>query len=197
MRNAIYGYLAESDNQAKAAYMREVVMPGMARLLHRPGLRFHTVRTNTTGRNTRWAVIIVTRFSDARASRRSVVPSGASVPVPSSGLLSSWSTRDWSDGIHVADLSPLERLSSGPPTAPTKSSSSAPATGSILVRGGAFFPVFMPARLAGSSLGGSFLKLRSIHVGFRLELSTDRGFIITSPVRSVAIAPAADPADIM
>jgi hypothetical protein len=36
MRNAIYGYVAESDNQAKAAYMREIVMPGMARLLGRP-----------------------------------------------------------------------------------------------------------------------------------------------------------------
>jgi hypothetical protein len=35
MRNAIYGYTAESDNQAKATYMREIVMPGMARLLHR------------------------------------------------------------------------------------------------------------------------------------------------------------------
>ncbi len=35
MRNAIYGYLATSDKQTKAAYMREVVMPGMARLLHR------------------------------------------------------------------------------------------------------------------------------------------------------------------
>ena len=46
-----------------------------------------------------------------------------------------------------------------------------PAAGNILVRGGAFFPVFMPARLAGSSLGGSFLKLRSVHVGFRLEFS--------------------------
>ncbi len=35
MRNAIYGYVAESGNQAKAAYMREIVLPGMARLLHR------------------------------------------------------------------------------------------------------------------------------------------------------------------
>jgi hypothetical protein len=35
-RNAIYGYLADSDKQGKAAYMREVVMPGMAALLHRP-----------------------------------------------------------------------------------------------------------------------------------------------------------------
>ena len=40
MRNAIYGYLAESDNQAKAGYMREVVVPGMSRLLHRPSYDF-------------------------------------------------------------------------------------------------------------------------------------------------------------
>jgi hypothetical protein len=35
MRNAIYGYVAESEKQTKAAYMREIVMPGMSRLLHR------------------------------------------------------------------------------------------------------------------------------------------------------------------
>ena len=40
MRNAIYGYLAESSKQAKAAYMREVVLPGMAGLLHRPPYDF-------------------------------------------------------------------------------------------------------------------------------------------------------------
>ena len=41
MRNAIYGYGAESDKASRAAYMREVVMPGMAQLLGRPGVRFH------------------------------------------------------------------------------------------------------------------------------------------------------------
>ena len=40
MRNAIYGYSADTDKQNKAAYMREVVMPGMARLLHRPAYDF-------------------------------------------------------------------------------------------------------------------------------------------------------------
>ena len=35
MRNAIYGYVAQSDKQHKATYMREIVMPGMARLLRR------------------------------------------------------------------------------------------------------------------------------------------------------------------
>lgn len=39
-RNAVYGYLAESDRQPTAAHMREIVMPGIARLLHRPAYDF-------------------------------------------------------------------------------------------------------------------------------------------------------------
>ena len=40
IRNAIYGYRAESENQARAGYMRKTVMPGMAQLLHRPAYDF-------------------------------------------------------------------------------------------------------------------------------------------------------------
>ena len=40
IRNAVYGYLAESDKQAKAAYMREFVLPGMAARLRRPAYDF-------------------------------------------------------------------------------------------------------------------------------------------------------------
>jgi hypothetical protein len=40
MRNAIYGYGAESDRLGKAEYMHEVVMPGMAQLLGRPAYDF-------------------------------------------------------------------------------------------------------------------------------------------------------------
>jgi hypothetical protein len=40
MRNAIYGYGAQSDKQSKASYMREIIMPGMAQLLHRPAYDF-------------------------------------------------------------------------------------------------------------------------------------------------------------
>jgi hypothetical protein len=110
-------------------------------------------------------------------------------PVPSPGLLSSWSAHDWRGGIRIDDLSALERLIVTTSNSTYEIVLLAPATANVLVRGGAFFPVFTPARLAGSSLGGSFLKLRSVHVGFRLEIGTDRGFIITSPVRSVTIAP--------
>ena len=40
MRNAIYGYVAESDKLSKAAYMRTVVMPGMAAVMHQPAYDF-------------------------------------------------------------------------------------------------------------------------------------------------------------
>ena len=126
--------------------------------------------------------------------RSALVP----VPVPARRLLSSWSTHDWRGGIRVDELSTLERLIVKTANSTYEIVLVDPEHAGVLIRGGAFFPVFMPARLAGSSLGGSFLKLRSIHVGFRLEFSTDRGFIITSAVRRVAVAPVAtDPIDIM
>jgi hypothetical protein len=40
IRNAVYGYLAEEDKQSTAAYMRAVVMPGMAKLMNRPPYDF-------------------------------------------------------------------------------------------------------------------------------------------------------------
>lgn len=120
------------------------------------------------------------------------------VPIPASGVLSAWSAHDWRGGIHVDDLIALECLVIKTENSTYEIILLSPDTAQILVRGGAFFPVFTQARLAGSSLGGSFLKLRSVHVGFRLELSTERGFIITSPVRSVSRPTGpTDPNDIM
>ena len=118
--------------------------------------------------------------------------------VPASGVLSEWTRHDWRDGIHVADLVALETLVVRTQNSVYEIVLVAADSASVLVRGGAFFPVFTPARLAGSSLGGAFLKLHSIHVGFRLELSTESGFIVTSPVRSVTRAPdPTDPAGLM
>ena len=125
-------------------------------------------------------------------------PAVERVPIPASGVLSAWSAHDWRGGIHVDDLIALECLVVKTENSTYEIILLSPDTAHILVRGGAFFPVFTQARLAGSSLGGSFLKLRSVHVGFRLELSTERGFVITSPVRSVSrAAEPTDPNDIM
>ena len=118
--------------------------------------------------------------------------------VPASGVLSAWTAHHWRDGIHVADLVALETLVVTTQNSVYEIVLVAADTARVLVRGGAFFPVFTPARLAGSSLGGAFLKLHSVHVGFRLEFGTEAGFIVTSPVRSVTRAPdATDPADVM
>ena len=122
----------------------------------------------------------------------------APVAVPASGVLSAWSAHDWRGGVQVDELSALDRMIVRTENSTYEIVLLSPAAATILVRGGAFFPVFTPARLAGCSLGGSFLKLRSVHVGFRMELSTDNRFIITSSVRTVAIAPAVtNPNDIM
>jgi hypothetical protein len=126
-------------------------------------------------------------------------PSGESqVGVPASGVLSAWTAHDWRDGVHVGDLAALETLVVKTENSTYEIVVMAADTARVLVRGGAFFPVFTPARLAGSSLGGAFLKLHSVHLGFRLEFGTENGFIITSPVRSVARrSEPTDPADLM
>lgn len=108
--------------------------------------------------------------------------------VPSSAVLSAWQTYAWRDGIQVDQLTALDRL-----TVRTRHSTYeiilvSPATADILVRGGEFFPEFTKARLAGCTLGGSFLKLRSIHVGFHMEFALGDGIIITSPVRTIDVA---------
>lgn len=118
--------------------------------------------------------------------------------VPASRLLSAWTAHDWHDGIHVADLIALETLVVTTQNSIYEIVVTASDRARVLVRGGAFFPVFTPALLAGSSLGGAFLKLHSVHVGFRIEFSTKAGCIVTSPVRSVMRAPEpTDPADVM
>jgi hypothetical protein len=122
----------------------------------------------------------------------------STLAVPASGLLSAWTRHDWRTGIHVTDLATLETLVVSTQNSVYEIVLVAADCARVLVRGGAFFPVFTPARLAGSSLGGAFLKLHSVHVGFRLEFSTESGVIVTSPVRSVMrAADPTNPADLM
>jgi len=59
----------------------------------------------------------------------------------------------------------------------------------VLVQGGQFFPEPTEARLAGSTFGGSFLKMHWIRVGMHLEIApgTGGGPIITTRVADVRI----------
>jgi hypothetical protein len=117
--------------------------------------------------------------------------------VPAAALLSSWNAYSWKDGVCLDQLAALDRM-----TVFTRNSCYeivvvAAATGEVLVRGGSFFPEFTPARLAGCTLGGSFLKLRSVYTGFHMEFALTGGVIITSPVSTIAISTSDSPTHIM
>src|SRR5688572_7497562 len=108
--------------------------------------------------------------------------------VPAAAVLSTWNSHSWDNGLHIDQLTALDRL-----TVLTQHSTYdivivSPASGEVLVRGGEFFPEFTSVRLAGSTLGGSFLKMRSVHLGFRIEFAVGRGVIVTSPVRTISVA---------
>jgi hypothetical protein len=66
-----------------------------------------------------------------------------------------------------------------------------PATGEVMMHGGRFFQEPTRVRVTGASLGGSFLKMRGIYVGFSVELWHDGETIVTSRVQSIAGAEAA------
>ena len=102
-------------------------------------------------------------------------------------LLDTWSSHDWTEGIQLESIEDMETVTVQTENSTYDVTVISGRSGEILIRGGRFFPEFTPARLAGSSLGGSFLKLRGIYVGFSLEVHFDKRLIITSRVRKITV----------
>jgi hypothetical protein len=115
--------------------------------------------------------------------------SPAPVPV---ATLDAWAAHDWSHGVLLPHLAPHDQLIVRTRNSTYEIVVVAPHTASVMVRGGAFFPTFTPARVAGSSLGGGFLKLHGVYAGFQMELVTDDLSIITTRVRTVSVLPTRD-----
>ena len=114
--------------------------------------------------------------------------SSIGTPVAAGALLDRWTAHDWRDGLQIDRLLPLDRLIVRTLNSTYEIVVKTPSTAEVVVRGGAFFPAFACARLAGASLGGSFLKLHAIHVGFRMELMADSQAIVTSTVQDISIS---------
>jgi len=100
--------------------------------------------------------------------------------------LDSWSHHSWNNGVQIDALPELTHLIVRTRNSQYELIVVAARAGHVLVRGGQFFPEFERVRVAGSCLGGSFLKLHGIYVGFQLELHRDSDFIVTTKVRSIA-----------
>lgn len=104
-------------------------------------------------------------------------------------LLDTWIARDWSQGVQLASVQDLTEIRVQTRHSIYEITVIDHDTSEILVRGGKFFPERTAARLAGSSLRGSFLKAGGIHIGFNLEIVADRTAIVTSTVQSIHIHP--------
>lgn len=105
--------------------------------------------------------------------------------VPSGALLDTWTARGWTDGLLISQLSAFDHLLIRTRHSTYEMVVISPEGAEVMVRGGAFFPDFTRVRVAGSSLGGSFLKLHGIYLGFRMELADGARMIVTSPVEMV------------
>src|SRR6188474_1965034 len=114
-------------------------------------------------------------------------PMDSTVRCSASALLDTWSSHDWTEGVQLESMQDMETLTVRTENSTYEITVICGRTGEILIRGGRFFPEFTPAKLAGSSLGGSFLKLRGIYAGFSLEVHFDKRLIITSRVRSISV----------
>jgi hypothetical protein len=112
----------------------------------------------------------------------STIGSGEKSQIPAAANLANWSSREWTDGVQINEMNELEMLTVQTLNSVYEITVLSGHTGEILVRGGKFFPEWTPAQLSGASFGGSFLKLRGVYVGLKIEFLHDGQRIVTSRV---------------
>jgi hypothetical protein len=88
------------------------------------------------------------------------------------------------DGLSLSSLSPIDQLEVRTDNSLYRITM-LDGGGRVLVRGGAAFPVWSEASLAGSTLGGSCLKVGWIGRGFCLEFVREGRRVVTSPAREI------------
>ena len=102
-------------------------------------------------------------------------------------LLDAWAKDPWTHGVQIDCLNELDALAVHTRNNLYEIRILCGRTGEVLVRGGRYFPAFTPAVLSGATLGGSFLKMRGIYVGFCMEINANGERIITTPVQTIAV----------
>ena len=90
-----------------------------------------------------------------------------------------------SDGVSLASLAAIDQLEVRTRNSLYRITVLDGGAGRVLVLGGAFFPVWSEAHLAGSTLGGSFLKMGWVGRGFCMEFTCQGQRIITTRAREV------------
>ena len=113
---------------------------------------------------------------------------GDTTQYSSAALLETWVTHDWDHGVQLESLPDFSEIAVQTKNTLYEITIIDGPNREVLIRGGKFFPDRTPARLAGSSLGGSFLKVGGIYAGFNMEVLSSGTSIVTSPVQSIRIS---------
>jgi hypothetical protein len=92
-----------------------------------------------------------------------------------------------SEGVNIREMEPLTTLLVQTTNSLYRIIPLEAGRSRIMVQGGPFFPDFVEAHLAGSTFGGSSLKLHWIGGGLQMEINSGGERFITSPVRSLWI----------
>lgn len=90
-------------------------------------------------------------------------------------------------GIDIKRLEPLTQLRVKTAETVYEMTVLEPFASRVLIQGGPLFNCGAEMKVAGASLGRSFLKLSSIWIGLQLELHVGDCTVVTSPVRSIEI----------
>ena len=126
------------------------------------------------------------KFRNARNRRSTPAPEGKENLLPRLGTLLGF--RDETKGqrgVDVLGLEPYTRL-----TVRTRNTEYVmvvlnPSESKVVIQGGSLFPKPVQTKLRGATYGGSMLKESWIGLGMRMEINSDDGPVVTSPVRSV------------
>ena len=102
-------------------------------------------------------------------------------------ILDTWVNHEWSQGFQLGLLPDFSEIVVQTRNSTYEITAIDGAAREILIRGGKFFPERTPARLSGSSMGGSFLKVGGIYAGFSMEIMAEGQTIVTTPVQSIRV----------
>jgi len=126
------------------------------------------------------------RSSNSIPSPQSLIPGGNRARSTDAEGLRVWPAEPCYQAIHIDSCQPFEHIAVRTQRTDYEVVVLPGNAGEVLVRGGRFFKEFRRARLAGSTLGGTAIRLNTIEVGCALELQVDRTRIVTSPIEAVS-----------
>ena len=102
-------------------------------------------------------------------------------------ILETWANHSWSEGVQLVSLPDMSELIVETRNSVYEITVIDGAGREILIRGGKFFPERTAARLCGSSLRGSFLKVGGVYAGFSVEILSEGQTIVTSTVQAIRL----------